>query len=828
MARRLAHIFGIPCLALSSAAFALGVGSIESNSALNQPLSARIPLISSDPHEVDNLTVSLASPVAFQRAGVERPFYLSQLKFEVVTDAPQPYVKVTTEDPFKEPFLDFLVELNWPQGRLVREYTLLLDPPLYETNQAAAPAPAAQPARPAQRIESAARAGGNGAVARPAPSGGSYTEVADAPSEYGPVRPNDTLWEIAQQVRPSGELTVQQTMVALLRANPDAFLNGDMNRLKRGAVLRVPPQSEIASITAAAARAEVSRQVALWRESQAQRQPVAEVAADNEPRLQVVAPPDDIEEGGEDSPTSLLERDLAATADNISRLQRELSMSEESRVGLQAENEELRGQVDDLKQQLAALERMVNLQLANATADEAADEAADMAPAELASAEEAAVEEPDVAGDSAAEAGAEETVEPVTEPAVATIETLEPTTVPAEVTAPVQPEQPDSRNFLSDWRNIGVLGGAALLVAALIMLLIRRRREAAEVAAMAAAEPAPIQETEEPAEAVARSESEPVDAEEELPDMMPEEDPLSEADIYMAHGHYDQARSVMESAIEQEPHRTDLRLKLLEIGALTLDRDVFDAQLVALHERAGDEHPDWQRALEFAREFAPEHPLVAGDVAEALEVPAADEAAPVEVDLGDAEPQAYDDVAVDASKASEPASFEAAAPQSSAEDLSLDFDLGEPVSGAAAEQVEAIAEERAGDDADLEFELDQALSVEPGLDEERPAAKQELDDLEFDLDGLDFAVEGDAASARDSADAKALEDAFELPALDDQDLGGDDGLGALDEVSTKLDLARAYLDMGDGEGARDLLQEVIDEGNASQRQEAESLLRDIA
>lgn len=196
-------------LILSTSAFALGLGGIKVESALNEPLDARVGLISVEQMAIDDIRVKLAGPESFRRAGIERPFLLSKLRFRpVFPETGEPYIQVTTRESIREPFLDFLLEVNWPRGNLVREFTILLDPPTY------------QPPR-------------SEVVVSPTPTPESASP-GDLPSAYGPVQRTETLWVIAGKVQPDADVSRNRTMVALLKSNPDAFHRGNINLLKRG------------------------------------------------------------------------------------------------------------------------------------------------------------------------------------------------------------------------------------------------------------------------------------------------------------------------------------------------------------------------------------------------------------------------------------------------------------------------------------------------------------------------------------------------------------------------------------------------------------------
>ncbi|MEE9570671.1 MAG: FimV/HubP family polar landmark protein, partial [Gammaproteobacteria bacterium] len=283
-------------------AWALGLGDITLNSALNQPLVAEIQLVSATPEELSNLRVSVASQATFDRYGLDRPAYFGGIDFRVGTNnLGRAVILMTSRQAVSEPFLTVLVEVAWSRGRLLREYTVLLDPPVLlpvpETTQTIEPAetgapdatqPAAAINRPtlepiARPTEQAAPRAEQSAqpTARatpPAVRGASPTTQAVTPRQtgepiratagtppagsYGPVRPAETLWSIAAQYRPAG-ITMNQMIVALYRANPQAF-GGNMNTLHQGVTLRIPPLGELDAITAGEATQEALRQAALW------------------------------------------------------------------------------------------------------------------------------------------------------------------------------------------------------------------------------------------------------------------------------------------------------------------------------------------------------------------------------------------------------------------------------------------------------------------------------------------------------------------------------------------------------------------------------------
>ena len=343
---------------------ALGLGNIELRSNLNEPFEARIELLSATAEELSTLRVGSADVEAYRRARVERLDILGKLRFTVEeTESGPDYILVTTREPLREPFLDFLVEANWSRGRLLREYTVLLDPPLYDAGPGlptatvsraiieTAPGPA----------EGAGIAGAGARTARPSISG----------NEYGPTISGDTLWSIAMRARGDASISVQQTMLALLRANPDAFINGNINGLKSGQILRIPDASEIAAITDSDARTEISSQNSAWESSRGEiasisptrpeTGPVAEIEEEraapeaedksSEAELRLVAPKEGVEATGEITGVDADEADV----------ERLIALANEQIEAISTENEELRSKMTESESIIEDLQRLISL-----------------------------------------------------------------------------------------------------------------------------------------------------------------------------------------------------------------------------------------------------------------------------------------------------------------------------------------------------------------------------------------------------------------------------------------------------------------------------------
>ena len=290
---------------------ALGLGQIQVKSRLDQPLLAEIPIISNDPAELEQLQARLASPETFRRVGLEPPTGIAaDLQFSVALDAQgNPVIRVTSAQPVNQPLLSFLVEVDWGQGRLVREYSALLDtpntvsapaqppiqapvaaPPNVIEQPVAAPVavepePASQPQPP---IESAPAQEPQPqptpvVAAPPQPAAPAMPAPAQVDPDQLRVQSGDTLSELAAGLAAGRDYTLDQTMLALLRANPEAFIDDNINLLKSGAVLRIPDAGEVASFSRAEAAAVVRDHVERWQASRAPAPQPAAVAGDANP-----------------------------------------------------------------------------------------------------------------------------------------------------------------------------------------------------------------------------------------------------------------------------------------------------------------------------------------------------------------------------------------------------------------------------------------------------------------------------------------------------------------------------------------------------------------
>jgi len=880
MLRKLVMAMVLVALTSIQGVYALGLGEIDLRSALNQPLDATIEVLSSRPGELNAAEVAIASQQAFDRAGIERMSLLLGLDFTIEgVESGQPSIKVTSKDGIDEPFLNFLVEVNWSNGRLLREYTLLLDPPSLMPE----PAPVVE----APSVEAPATtepAAIEEVVATPIAA----EPVMDSSvSEYGPTKSRETLWEIANKVRPDSSVSIHQMMQVLLRENPDAFYRNNINNLKVGYVLRVPDREAIAAISSEEARAATRRQTEAWREGRAvTARPTPTVATETETdavaesddsgRLKIVAPASDSSTADTSAPGA--EAGKVVPGD-VEGLKRELNLLSETSEAQRQDNEELRARLAELEKQLEMANRLLELK----------DD--EMAALQANAATE--VVEPEVVAPVEAEAPV------VAEPAPAPVEVEV-----VEEPVVVKPEPMDDGEELDMLEQALelvdeamdepiILGGAAAVVVLLIVVIwlaSRRRRmgmtEFQE--SILAASPKPTGFTDmsddkspsedqqsESAEQTNLSDFGSISGMGDIQTEVSEVDPIAEADVYIAYGRFQQAEDMLKEAVDNESERNDLKLKLLEVYKATKNSKAFENDAEALYASLGGQaDPIWDKVVAMGAELGIDNPIFgAGSApstdelsAELSQIMAGDGGSDeLDTDLSSAETDSIlggdEDFGLDLDLGDmEPPEEPPAAESAEAED---EFSLGEfTLDEAAADSgVEGGAEPEADaePEAELEFSLDleeesvdEAPVAEPEIDisdlgeisfdtvtEETHVAEGELDSGEFDLGSFELPEEESAPELEsadlslDSADIPSIGDLGDLGDLGDNEteieesIEDDELMGGLDEVGTKLDLAKAYMDMGDPDGARSILNEVMEEGSDAQKGEAEALLQQL-
>ncbi|WP_085721711.1 FimV/HubP family polar landmark protein [Pseudomonas sp. B22(2017)] len=888
--------------ALSSGmANALGLGELTLKSAQNQPLDAEIELLDVRDLTAAEVAPSLAPPEDFSKAGVAFPTYLEDLTFTpVINPNGKSVLRVTSSQPLPEPVVKFLVQVMWPQGRLLRDYSVLLDQAKAQGDKPAA-----------------------GNVAPAVTAAGSYT-----------TQRRDTLWQIAARNTQGG--SIQQTMIAIQALNPDAFIGNNINQLKVGQVLRLPDQQQIQNIPQSEATAEVAEQYAAWREGRRLGPRARQLDATR--RGAAEAAPARIAQGDN---LRLVSPGNQAGADQAKALNDKLAVAQESLDTSRRDNEELKSRMADLQSQLDKLQRLIELknnQLARLEAQGAAapaepvakpaPAAVDTAPKPVPAAEAAPAGQPDSVIDEIM--GNPLLLGLIAGSAFLVLLLL------LLLLARKRKAQQEAEKHLRMARALEEEQGAGFDSDSASF-------DGVEVSAPSVTlSPAVVAASAAAATAAEKTAAPAVEAQPE-----PQADPhaalLAEVEQCVAEGRLNRATDLLEPAVAAAPQRDDLRLKLMDVYARQGDQSAFveqerklpaseqnSAAVAGLKERypamlglaaaglgaaALAAEMDEQYVQELLQDqsdtpvvadVAPEEvPAVEPEVAiepEAVALAEPEAALEPEVDL-DAELDAFDEVptldapgldeqdldsafdlslgddlpeqdplaaplldesvaqqpvveepvldepvlesvqpedepfAVDAElQADADAEFEAmlaqAEPQPAVDLSDFDLDISEPVAPAAPAAVDEtpvdVAAELAAFDSEpafdplSEFDLPSDFDLSLSLEDDSPAAKSftsELDDVNAELDKLSQSLESPSLEPHFTSEDAAAQP--EPEPLDDLDF---DFFSGSDEVATKLDLARAYIDMGDNQGARDILDEVVKDGDDSQRQEAEDML----
>jgi pilus assembly protein FimV len=753
MFRKFAVAVAMLCLSATSNVFAIGLGNIEIQSRLNEPLNAVIQLTSATAQELGELKVTIAPREAFDRIGIPRPPVLDDVKFTVEkTAAGKALIRVTTQQPVREPFLDFLIEATWSKGRLLRQYTLLVDPPV--TMPVAPPprqAPVTQAPPTPPEAEYAPRPRTHVPAVTPAVAVRAPATSPNVADKYGPVQRSETLWQIAKRFRPDSDISMEQMMLALLRANPEAFTGDNINNLKAGATLQIPRRDEILSLDRSAAHREVSRQYAQWKqghgaESSVKQAGASETAPKEQPpvapapapaaataaattaeaHLQLVAPEDGAINGAGASGAPA--GDATTQAPETKELLQQLTLATKEAEAGRAQTQELQSRVGKLEDEVSSMQRLIELkdeQLANLQKKLAAQDQAQVANTDR------------KASPAAAAPVRDQTPVPAKAPA-------------SETAAAKAPHDARPGGIIDRLLDNPVLAGLGVLVAMILGGFLwastrhRKQEDIFDDEPTLASQLSMARHNEPPVTPprvtvtdasllsdLATSDMGPLQGEEPS-------DPLTEADVFIAYGRIQQAEDVIKSALQGNPGNRDLTLKLFEIYHAAGNVAAFDAQAALFHETVGEDDPAWQKIVSMGSELSPANPL-----------------------------------------------YETATSPPPLREGEVDFDMD--LSGMEAGNTGGGT---AADDVGIDYASGERTTGDSG------------ENIDFNLDELDIDH-------------------------DDEDIT-EGLLQDSDEIGTKLDLARAYMDMGDTDGARGILEEVIEEGSDDQKNEAENLIAQLA
>jgi pilus assembly protein FimV len=877
----------------STAAWSLGLGRLTVQSALGETLKAEIDISSITPEEAGTLKVRIAPADSYRAAGVEYNSVLTSTQVQLARrgDGRQ-VLRIASDRSVQEPFVDVILELTWSSGRLVREYTLLFDPPSLARPappaESTAPAIAAAPAEarpvPAPRPASstpvppvasppaAAPAPAPRPVAaapRPEPKPVAAPAPAPAPapaagaSEYK-VKAGDTLSRVANRTKPAG-VSLEQMLVGLYRNNPDAFLGENMNRLKSGVVLQVPGSEKLGSVSTDEARQVIQAQSADFsayrqrlasgapelRAEDNQRQAKGKVQAAVEDRKPAAAPsPDKL---------TLSKGDKPAAAASEAKLSKDTEKKADA-----ARVAELTRNVEELKK-LSSETRPGTTPAASAAPSPAPAVVAAVpsAPPVVASAPTPAPA-PALAAASA----------PASKPALAAA------SAPAAPPAPApEAEEPGLLSGLMENPLLLPLGAVLLALLGGLGFMRYRGKGFGRPKADTGFHESRLQ----PDSFFGATGGQRVDTRDaggaassmsyslSQLDAIGDVDPVAEADVYLAYGRDLQAEEILKEALRANPERLAIRLKLLEVYAKRRDIKGFEQLAIQLYAETQGVGDDWAKAQELGRQIDADNPLYQPGGAPALkedgrevhpepmaastlpqtvqpstingalmgaEPPgraAADAGLPsgldLDLDLDLARPPAVSPTAMQATQAL-PASVEQAP-------MAMDFDLDSPPPAA----TPAPAQDLSFDLGDLDLPGDDASTQAATLRIDAldaPAPAQDAPSLDFDLSSLDLDLPGSPAPAPEpipTATAtldEGLSAEFDSLLQDEQAQANDPlahAFDALEEgddpLQRQLELADEFRQIGDTEGARDVLQELLAKASGPLRDKAQAMLNEL-
>lgn len=933
---------------LPLSAHSAGLGKLTVISGLGEPLSAEIDLVSTTPDELSSLTASIAPYEAYSIQGIERTSIHNAIKIEVVGKPDGgAKLKLSTHQPVEDPFLDMLIQVDWATGRLLREYTVLLDPPGYRDPQPSIvtvpstriePAPLQEPRPPAGQTEET--------TVKPAPR----PVAAPQTDKTITTRSGDTLNKIAREMQVVG-YSLDQMLVGIYRANQQAFTAENMHRLKVGQIIKAPSAAELSNITQREAREEIRVQTADWNayrnrlaELVAESAPASEVAVDEAASGKLKAAAEDKSAPAVSGPKDVVklsksDAEAAGQASEVKALQDRLNAMQEENTAREKSAREaderaamLEKQVADLQALLTIKNQMMADLQQNATGADVPAAPAE-AQVELPAAQEAkpAVPAPEAKPKPSAKKKPAPNFEPVEEPGLLD-------------------------NLTHNTPVLALAGGALVLLGGGWFFLRNRRKRNLDsfergILTAGGLRANTVFGNTKGGRVETGDTSFLTDFSQSSSGMIDthDVDPIAEAEVYMAYGRDSQAVEILNDAIKKDSKRYELHLKLLEIFAGRRDTSAFEAVAGELYSTLGAEDPVWLKVVEMGSRLEPANPLydLSKSQNPAQYAPPASVAAEADQTVAATGPETENPVAATETSAAETEVAESSDADKDQLDSALEFSLDGLEKDSGLEKEGGLEKEAAPEptpvdfptsvtaepqeDGSLDFELDvdtsnaspknkesvdEALmlpelepiaplpiaplnetTAESGLAIESGLPDLELPDLDLDAEqspvnadrdsgvaglsedgdasivaefepdlqkGDQLAVEHDISDidlgldslANETAKLKVLQEQTEESTADSheeilQQGGPELDLSGIsleldseesepetieiktpeaeaDEVDTKLDLVTAYLDMGDHEGARELIDEVMKEGSEKQRERAQALSSRLA
>ena len=924
--RNLTKTLAAVSLLTPASAYSLGIGDIKLHSALNQKLDAEIALLVSAEENVSGIKVRLAPPEKFDEAGVPWNYFLSKIKFESVVSADgSTVVKLSSKEVLREPFLDFLLEVSWDKGSLYREFTVLVDPPVAYTQ------PVVPVIQKAKQVEVESKP-------EPVVAISDVVDITVADTSYGPTGHADSVWKIAEQSNHHPDVSIEQMMMAIYQANPKAFYKKNVNALMAGQTLAIPEKEVILKLSQKEALAAFKQQDNMWAgrvDAKADEQRVIAEKTHINTQLELKAP---------------VEEEIAASvvivSDDVKFDATVESGEDELAVSSSEESLALQARMEKLEQQLLLMQKMLTLKDEQIAALQNKGQLTDSA---IVDTDDKKTVKPEEKAELKQETVTSE-VKPIVEAKKKTAEKVVKKPKPKKV---VQPEpEPE---LIADSYALTVGGIGVSILAILGWLWWRKRKEQEEVETesmfayaseislpessleelshpvLADEQPTPVTDDSTSydvgtvGESSFLSEFTPSDFDAFDTDQN-EVDPISEADVYLAYGRYQQAEELMRQAIIDQPDRDECKLKLLEIFYANENASAFETYATELVSAGKDsDHAFWVKVTDMGAELAPESSLFAakGEEKASFEsAPLDDEVASIDdkkdsllaedtrdsLTNVDSEKESSSEMDFDLSVFDEDDDLGSGDETEVKDDNELDFDLSvfdlDDSTAEKSEEIEETEHKLEGVET-VDFDLN-TLALDDSVAESPADSASKLDELEsfdFDLDtpaeletkdqkteepdldtsdslesfDFDFDLEAPAEveandqeteelvlspdlDSSDSLDSFDFDNAFpeagstspdnneplveesvssskpdELESFDfDLDIPGSESalnidagvsdLTDMDELETKIDLAKAYIDMEDFDAAKNIAEEVLEKGNAEQKAEAQAII----
>ncbi|SFB78222.1 pilus assembly protein FimV [Polaromonas sp. OV174] len=831
-------------------AHALALGRITVQSALGEPLRAEIDIPDITTEEAASLRAGVAPVDSFKAAGLEYTTALTGLEINLQRRADgRAYLRLSSSRPITEPFVDLILQANWASGRISRDYTMLFDPPNLRANSAIAAAPTApmlsRPVAPIATLPARPQATQPAPAARPAPLAKApapkpiQIEKAAAGDKQITVKAGDTASKIAAQNK-AASVSLDQMLVALLRSNPEAFIGGNINRIKSGAVLDVPSAEAASAVSPGEASQTI---VAQSKDFNAFRRKLAE----NVPATQVASA--DRQAGGKVQAKVEDRAPANATPDKLTlskgAIQGKPAATLEDKIATDKQAKDTASRMAELSKNIDDLNKLSAPPTAASTAT--APVAAVSATSVLAA--PAAV--PSSAPSSSAATPAAEPV-PALQAASAAASPASAVAVAAPKPVPSAQPQPESSLIDSVLDNPLLLPGAAGLLALLAGLGLYRYRQRNKNGQV---DSSFLESRLQPDSFFGASGGQRIDTSESNVtgsslaysssqlDAAGDVDPVAEADVYLAYGRDLQAEEILKEALHTSPTRVAIHAKLLEIYGKRRDSKAFEGVAVEAFNLTQGFGPEWAYISEIGRDLDPANPMYQTGSAHANNAaPAVKTAVTAPLD----QPQTLSVAAAAATAASADIDL----------DLDLDFSLtdDEPSLHTAPASISAfapaapehavdtpaaISPNPVFDDLDLNFDL--ATAELPAASVADPAAAVDLSHpgLDFPTDELSFTSEPFAAPepvkpapAQTHADNGMLE--FDLSALS-LDLGPSTEAPAHaltaspeDPLEIKFLLAEEFRSLGDPDGAKSLADEVLSKASGPLKVKVQAFLNALS